>query len=92
MSEQETKSERRLAAIMVTDIAGYSKPEQSDEARTFVALGTMRGAAEKLIRVMRDRSAPAHPPREAGRGGVRARRFDAGYRPAIFNPLAADPT
>src|SRR4029450_2955473 len=57
MSDQETKSERRLAAIMVTDIAGYSSLMESDEAGTFVALGTMRGAAEKLIRAHRGRIA-----------------------------------
>ena len=57
MSDQETKSERRLAAIMVTDIAGYSSLMQSDEAGTFVALGTMRGAAEKLVRQHRGRIA-----------------------------------
>ena len=55
MTEQETK--RRLAAIMVTDIAGYSSLMQSDEAATFVALGTMRGAAEKLVRQHRGRIA-----------------------------------
>jgi TolB-like protein/class 3 adenylate cyclase len=57
MSDQETKSERRLAAIMVTDIAGYSSLMQSDETGTFVALGTMRGAAEKLVRQHRGRIA-----------------------------------
>jgi TolB-like protein/class 3 adenylate cyclase/Tfp pilus assembly protein PilF len=57
MSDQETKSERRLAAIMVTDIAGYSSLMQSDEAGTFVALGTMRGAAERLVRQHRGRIA-----------------------------------
>jgi TolB-like protein/class 3 adenylate cyclase/Tfp pilus assembly protein PilF len=57
MSDQETKSERRLTAVMVTDIAGYSSLMQSDEAGTFVALGTMRGAAEKLVRQHRGRIA-----------------------------------
>src|SRR5262245_31780671 len=57
MSDQETKSERRLAAVMITDIAGYSSLMQSDEAGTFVALGTMRGAAEKLVRQHRGRIA-----------------------------------
>jgi TolB-like protein/class 3 adenylate cyclase len=57
MSDPETKSERRLAAIMVTDIAGYSSLMQSDEAGTFVALGTMRGAAERLVRQHRGRIA-----------------------------------
>jgi TolB-like protein/class 3 adenylate cyclase len=57
MSDQETKSERRLAAVMVTDIAGYSSLMESDEAGTFVALGTMRGAAEKLVRHHRGRIA-----------------------------------
>jgi TolB-like protein/class 3 adenylate cyclase len=57
MSDQETKSERRLVAIMATDIAGYSSLMQKDEAGTFVALGTMRGAAEKLVREHRGRIA-----------------------------------
>src|SRR5262245_22096800 len=57
MSDRKTKSERRLAAIMVTDVAGYSSLMQSDEAGTFVALGTMRGAAEKLVRQHRGRIA-----------------------------------
>src|SRR5215510_14621076 len=57
MSDHETKSGRRLAAIMVTDIAGYSSLMQSDEAGTFVALGTMRGTAEKLVRQYRGRVA-----------------------------------
>jgi TolB-like protein/Tfp pilus assembly protein PilF len=57
MSDQETKSEHRLAAIMATDIAGYTSLMQSDEAGTFVALGTMRGAAERLVRQHRGRIA-----------------------------------
>src|SRR5262245_43388173 len=57
MSDHTTKSERRLAAIMVTDIAGYSSLMQSDEVGTFAALGTMRGAAEKLVRQHRGRIA-----------------------------------
>jgi TolB-like protein/class 3 adenylate cyclase/Tfp pilus assembly protein PilF len=57
MSDEQTQSERRLAAIMATDIAGYSRLMQSDEAGTFVALGIMRGAAEKLIRQHRGRIA-----------------------------------
>src|SRR5262245_17895690 len=57
MTDQETKSGRRLAAILVTDIAGYSSLMQSDEAGTFVALGTMRRAAEKLVRQYRGRIA-----------------------------------
>src|SRR5262245_391116 len=42
---------------MVTDIAGYSSLMQSDEAATFVALDTMRGAAEQLLRQHRGRIA-----------------------------------
>src|SRR5215475_8477723 len=57
MTDQETKSERRLAAILVTDVAGYSSLMQSDEAGTFVALGAMRGAAESLVRQHRGRIA-----------------------------------
>ena len=40
MSDEETKSERRLAAVMVMDIAGYSSLMESDEAATFFALDT----------------------------------------------------
>jgi adenylate cyclase len=42
---------------MVTDIAGYSSLMESDEAGTFVAVGTMRGAAERLVRQHRGRIA-----------------------------------
>src|SRR5262245_11206175 len=42
---------------MVTDIAGYSSLMESDEAGTFVALGTMRAAAEKLVKQHRGRIA-----------------------------------
>ena len=42
---------------MVTDIAGYSSLMQSDEAATFAALGTMRGATEKLVKQHRGRIA-----------------------------------
>jgi adenylate cyclase len=57
MSDQDTKSERRLAAIMATDIAGYTSLMQSDEAGTFVDLGSMRGAAERLVKQHRGRIA-----------------------------------
>jgi adenylate cyclase len=42
---------------MVTDIAGYSSLMELDEAGTFIALGTMRGAAEKLVKQHRGRIA-----------------------------------
>ena len=38
MTDQEIKPERRLAAIMATDVVGYSRAMQSDEAGTLAAL------------------------------------------------------
>jgi class 3 adenylate cyclase len=41
---QDPKLEHRLAAIMATDVVGYSRLIQSDEAGTLAALGTIRAA------------------------------------------------
>ena len=37
-----TRVERRLAAIMATDIVGYSRMVEADEARTLAAIRSLR--------------------------------------------------
>jgi adenylate cyclase len=51
------KLERRLAAIMATDVVGYSQSMQSDEAATLAALGAIREATENQIKQHRGRIA-----------------------------------
>ena len=46
---EESSLERRLVAVMATDVAGYSRLMQSDEAGTLAALGAVREMAEKQI-------------------------------------------
>src|SRR5262245_40532722 len=57
MAGQETKSDRRLAAIMATDVAGYSRSMLSDETATLAGLATIRETTEKLIDQYRGRMA-----------------------------------
>jgi TolB-like protein/class 3 adenylate cyclase/tetratricopeptide (TPR) repeat protein len=45
----EPNPKRRLAAIMATDVVGYSKLMQSDEAAALAALGTIREAIRSQI-------------------------------------------
>jgi adenylate cyclase len=40
--DQEARPERRLAAIMATDVVGYSSLMQSDEAKALAALAILR--------------------------------------------------
>jgi adenylate cyclase len=47
---QVAKLEHRLAAIMATDIVGYSQRMQSDEAGTLAALDVIREATENQIK------------------------------------------
>src|SRR5262245_25982119 len=54
---QDAKLEHRLAAIMATDVVGYSRLIQSDEAGTLAALGAIRTAIESQIRQYRGRIA-----------------------------------
>jgi adenylate cyclase len=54
---QDTKLEHRLAAIMATDVVGYSRLIQSDEAGTLAALGRIRTAIEDQISKHRGRIA-----------------------------------
>jgi adenylate cyclase len=54
---QDAKLEHRLAAIMATDVVGYSRLIQSDEAGTLAALSGMRTAIEDQIRQYRGRIA-----------------------------------
>ena len=49
--------ERRLAAIMATDVVGYSKLMQSDEAGALAALAAIREATQKQIKQHRGRIA-----------------------------------
>jgi class 3 adenylate cyclase len=46
---QDAKLEHRLAAIMATDVVGYSQSMQSDEAGTLAALGAIREATQNHI-------------------------------------------
>src|SRR4051794_8238031 len=57
MTDQETKPERRLAAIMATDVVGYSRSMLSDEAATLAALAAIRETTEKQIMQNRGRIA-----------------------------------
>src|SRR5262245_36608967 len=54
---QDAKLEHRLAAIMATDVVGYSRLIQSDEAGTLAALGAIRTAIENQISQYRGRIA-----------------------------------
>ena len=54
---QDAKLEHRLAAIMATDVVGYSKLIQTDEAGTLAALGVIRAAIENQISQYRGRIA-----------------------------------
>src|SRR5262245_37201714 len=54
---QDAKLEHRLAAIMATDVVGYSQSMQSDEAGTLAALADIREATENQINQYRGRIA-----------------------------------
>jgi adenylate cyclase len=54
---QDAKLEHRLAAIMATDVVGYSRLIQADEAGTLAALGTIRTAIENQVSAHRGRIA-----------------------------------
>ena len=54
---QDAKLQHRLAAIMATDVVGYSQSMQSDEAGTLAALSTIREATESQIKQHRGRIA-----------------------------------
>jgi class 3 adenylate cyclase len=49
VTDQEAKPKRRLAAIMATDIVGYSKLMQSDETTALEALSGVRNATQEQI-------------------------------------------
>jgi TolB-like protein/class 3 adenylate cyclase len=55
--DREPKSERRLAAIMATDVVGYSRLMQSDEAGALAALAAVREATHDQIEQHRGRIA-----------------------------------
>src|SRR5262245_33756461 len=54
---QDAKLDHRLAAIMATDVVGYSRLIQSDEAGTLAALSVIRAAIEDQITQNRGRIA-----------------------------------
>jgi adenylate cyclase len=49
MTDQEAKPKHRLAAIMATDVVGYSKLMQSDETATLAALSAIRLVTQEHI-------------------------------------------
>ena len=57
MTDHETKSDHRLAAIMATDVVGYSSLMQSDEAKALSALATIRQVTTDQIKHHRGRIA-----------------------------------
>jgi TolB-like protein/class 3 adenylate cyclase len=57
MIDQETTPERRLAAIMATDVVGYTRSMLSDEATALAALTIIREAIERQIKLQRGRIA-----------------------------------
>jgi adenylate cyclase len=57
MTDPETTAERRLAAIMATDVVGYTRSMLSDEATPLAALAAIREATERQISQHRGRIA-----------------------------------
>src|SRR5262245_20280621 len=57
MTDQEAKPKRRLTAIMATDVVGYSKLMQSDEASALAALAAIRKATQEHIELHQGRIA-----------------------------------
>jgi adenylate cyclase len=57
MTEQEAKLKHRLAAIMATDVVGYSKLMQSDETAALAALTEVRNATQQQIELHQGRIA-----------------------------------
>src|SRR5215813_5040750 len=55
--DNEPKPDHRLAAIMATDVVGYSRLMQSDEAGALAALAAIREATQNQIRGHRGRIA-----------------------------------
>ena len=86
--DHEAKPERRLAAIMATDVVGYSKLMQSDEAGALAALAAIRGGHAEA-----DQTAPRsdcqHSRRQCSRG-VRKRRGGCELRDGSPGKLSDD--
>ena len=49
MTEDEARPERRLAAVMATEVIGYSRLMQPDEAGALAALAAIREATQNQI-------------------------------------------
>jgi adenylate cyclase len=57
MTDQEARPKHRLAAIMATDVVGYSKLMQSDETAALAALTEVRNATQQQIELHQGRIA-----------------------------------
>ena len=57
MTDLEAKPKHRLAAIMATDVVGYSKLMQSDETAALAALTEVRNATQQQIELHQGRIA-----------------------------------
>src|SRR6476660_2631950 len=57
MTDHKAKPKRRLAAILATDVVGYSKLMQSDEAAALAALAEVRHATQQQIELHQGRIA-----------------------------------
>src|SRR5262245_23021621 len=57
MTDQEAKPKHRLAAIMATDVVGYSRLMQSDETAALAALAEVRNATQQQIELHQGRIA-----------------------------------
>src|SRR5262245_57025528 len=57
MTDHEARPEHRLAAIMATDVVGYSRLMQEDEAGALAALAAIREATQDQVRRYRGRIA-----------------------------------
>src|SRR4026208_418277 len=57
MTDQEAKLKHRLAAIMATDVVGYSKLMQADETAALAALTEVRNATQQQIELHQGRIA-----------------------------------
>jgi TolB-like protein/class 3 adenylate cyclase len=57
MTDQEVRPKHRLAAIMATDVVGYSKLMQSDETAALAALAEIQNATQQQIELHQGRIA-----------------------------------
>jgi class 3 adenylate cyclase len=63
--------ERKLAAVLASDVVGYSRLMQVDEARTLKALEAVNGIAKAQIELHRGRISDAHFGKSGSRSQTR---------------------